>query len=484
MASYAGVRGIRNVSGVSCHISSALQVIYHGLPELRQALIHLADASGGGCGRDEDNDGADAPLTSAQFVYQLGLLFKILSSKDMGVDVSADEVAATPAVDPMALYDVLPSSLNYRDVGDSATALRVILTTIRLELEELRNSKLEFDKNILKDTSNLLDACLCGSTVQRIEGTMRTIEVVASGKKISKLVKRRKPDKERKLTVPFPIPIKGYSCLYDALASVTTDAQAINGYDWETVDEYEQSEMIVDDDDDDDDDGNDDDDVNEEEDSVSSDSSSESSDPSSSDSSSDTSSSSSSYSYSSSSSEEEVGVWKTNKYSLLNEVPQYLLLHLKRFEYRCGQVQKLSSVLDVPKKLDIVPYSTNSQGGDGEYELFAGIVHIDEPIEVATNDIDEDAGHYVSYVRLGQECKGDSGIDSIDAQMEECKISENTTQWVEINDEKVTAFDGETGKNQVLNVLSGRYFKKEKAGGHKKGSKYATILLYRRTNTN
>ena len=348
MASCAGVRGIRNVSGVSCHISSALQVIYHGLPELRQALIHLADASRelsrGGCGRNEDNDGVDAPLTSAQFVLQLGLLFKILSSEDMDANGSADEIVATPAVDPMALYDVLPSSLNYRDVGDAATALRAILTTIRLELDELRNSKLEFDKSILKGTNNSLGACLCGSTVQRIEGTMRTMEVDASGKKISKLVKRRKPDKERKLTVPFPIPVKGYSCLHGALASVTTDAQVINGYDWETVDGYEQSETILDDDDDNDNDNDNDDDVNEnddndneEEDSVPSDSSSDSSDPSSSDSSSDTSSSSSD-SYLSSSSEEEVGVWKTNKYSLLNEVPQYLFLHLKRFEYRGGQV--------------------------------------------------------------------------------------------------------------------------------------------------
>ena len=135
----------------------------------------------------------------------------------------------------------------------------------------------------------------------------------------------------------------------------------------------------------------------------------------------------------------------------------------------------------MPKKIDIASYSTNSPGGDGEYELSAGIVHIDEPIQDATNDIDEDAGHYVSYVRLGQEIKGDFGIDSIDTQMAECKIS-NTTQWVEINDEKVTAFDGETGENQVLNVLSGRYSKRDKAGGRKKGSKYATLLLYRRTN--
>ena len=459
MASYAGVRGIRNVSGVSCHISSALQVIYHGLPELRLALIHLADASVGGCGRDEDNDGVDAPLTSAQFVLQLGLLFKILSSEDTGGNLSSDEIAATPAVDPMALYDVLPSSLSYRDVGDAATALRAILTTTRLGLEELCTQQSDIDEDVVSKAKHALNACLCGSTTQRIEGTMRTIDEDASGNKIVKLVKRRKPDKERKLTVPFPIPVRGYSCLDVALASVTIEAQVINGYDWETVDEYEQSETII----------------------EPSDSSSDFSDSSSSDSSSDTSSSSSD-SCSSSSSEEEVGVWKTSKYSLLKKVPQYLFLHLKRFEYKGGRVQKLSSVLDVPKKIDVVSYSVHSPGEDGEYELCAGIVHIDEPIEEAANDVDEDAGHYVSYVRLGHESKGYLGTDSIDTQMAECKIS-NITQWIEINDGKVTVFDGETGQSHVLNVLSGRYSKTGKAdGGRKKGSKYATLLLYRRTN--
>ena len=315
--------------------------------------------------------------------------------------------------------------------------------------------------------NDALDACLCGSTAQRIEGTMRTIEEDASGNKILKLVTRRKPDKERKLTVPFPIPVRGYSCLHDALASVTTEAQAINGYDWEAVEKYEQSETILE--------TVDDDDENEEEDSISSDSSSDSSDSSSSDSLSDT---SSSESYSSSSSEEKVGAWKTSKSSLLSKVPQYLFIHLKRFEYKDGRVQKLSSVLDVPKKFGIASYSADSSGGDGAYELCAGIVHIDEPIE-SSNDIDEDAGHYTSYVHLSQEIKGARIKDSIDTQMAKVKIA-NPIQWVEINDEKLTLFDGETGESHVLNVLSGRYSKKGKAGGRKTGSKYATLLLYRR----
>ena len=474
MASYAGVRGVRNVSGVSCHISAPLQVIYHGLPELRQALIRLADASGG-CGRDEDG-GCDAPSKAVQFVRQLGLLFKTLSLPPTEENLSADNIVAPPAVDPMPLYDVLPSSLKYKEVGDAATALRAILTTIRSGLEEVcNNTRIIIDEVIVDDAKSALDTCLCGSNVQRLEGTMRRTDVDASGNKKVKLVKRRKPDKERKLTVPFPIPVSGYSCLGDSLASVTTEAQVINGYDWEAVEDYdEQSETLLD--------ANIDKD---EEESVSSDSSSDSSDSSSSDSSSDVSSSSESHSLSSSEDEdgdeEEVGVWKTRKYALLNKVPLYFFIHLKRFGCKGGRVQKLSSVLDVPKRLNIALYSTDPCGADSEYELCGAIVHIDEESMEGANEIDEDAGHYISFVHLGLERKRTVEPNAIGTQMAACEIS-NTTPWIELNDEEIKPYDGETGESHVLNVLSGRYSKKSKTGGSIRGSKYATVLLYRRVN--
>ena len=84
-----------------------------------------------------------------------------------------------------------------------------------------------------------------------------------------------------------------------------------------------------------------------------------------------------------------------------------------------------------------------------------------------------------------------SETDSIRAQMAECKIydaandrksstSGGIPSWLEINDEKVKPFEGETGESHVLNVLSGRYSKKIKGGSGGTGSKYATVLLYRR----
>ena len=314
--------------------------------------MHLAD------GRNEDDD-FDSPPKTALFVYQLGILFKNLSSPDVEENGSTVEIVASKAVDPMPLYEVLPPALNYQDVGDAATALRAILTTIRSGLEEMRNSQNNIDEAIVDDAKNSLDACLCGSISQRIEGTMRTTDTDASGNKIVKLLKRRKPDKERKMTVPFPIPVRGYACLDDSLRSTTTDAQVISGYDWEAVEKYVQSEMVLET-------------VETEKDAASSSGSSYSSD-----SSSDTSSSGS---YSSSNCEDcddEVGdAWKTSKYALLNKVPQYLFIHLKRFEYKGGRIQKLSSVLDVPKKLDVRQYSVES-GRSNEFELYGAIVHID-----------------------------------------------------------------------------------------------------------
>ena len=428
--------------------------------------MHLAD------GRNEDDD-FDSPPKTALFVYQLGILFKNLSSPDVEENGSTVEIVASKAVDPMPLYEVLPPALNYQDVGDAATALRAILTTIRSGLEDMCNSQINIDKAIVDNAKNSLDICLCGSIYQRIEGTMRTTDTDASGNKIIKLLKRRKPDKERKMTVPFPIPVRGYACLDDSLRSVTTDAQVINGYDWEAVEEYVQSEMVLET-------------VETEKDAASSSSSSDSSDSSSATSSSD--------SYSSSNCEDcgnEVGdAWKTSKYALLNKVPQYLFIHLKRFEYKGGRIQKLSSVLDVPKKFDIGQYSLES-GSRKEFELYGAIVHIDEPIDGA-NDIDEDAGHYISYAQLRRGSNENSETDSIRAQMAECEIDgaandrESSTSggippsWLEINDEKVKSFDGETGENHVLNVLSGRYSKKVTGGSGGTGSKYATVLLYRR----
>ena len=155
MAPCAGTRGIRNLSGVSCHISAALQLIHHGLPELRQSLIRLADAyASGGCGRNED-DGFDSdPPKTVLFVYQLGILFKNLSSPDVEENGSTDDIAAPKAVDPMPLYEVLPPALNYQDVGDAATALRAILTTIRSELEEKRKRCAEAECRVESSSSS------------------------------------------------------------------------------------------------------------------------------------------------------------------------------------------------------------------------------------------------------------------------------------------------------------------------------------------
>lgn len=461
------------MTGVSCHISAALQLIHHGIPELRNSLIRLADEWSSVKSIHTDTN------ASVEFLHELGFLFKnLLGPSGNGDDATA---IAIEAIDPMPLYNVLPSSLNYANVGDAATALRAIFKSIQTGLDEMRKlQKIDIDV-LAKVEKILLHGCICGSTVQRFEGKKRIISVNSSGNKIVKLIKRAKPERERPLCVPFPVPVRGYNSLESALRSVTAEAQKIVGYDWDLVTDFTETESEVgpytssDSSDDDRSSSSSSSDDNSEDESVSTSTSSDTSSSPSED-----------------EEENDFDVWRTSKYTLLKTLPLHLLFHLKRFEYKNGKVQRLSRVLDIPAKLctDSFSVDCSESTGNKTFVLRGAIVHIDEPVESSDGATCEDAGHYISYanVKSGPDTGGNG--HGIETEMSACNIDvtsrKQQRQWIEINEEKVkivTAIDGETGESgntiekYILDVFSGRYSRKKAAGTT---TKYATVLLYER----
>jgi len=481
------VRGIRNVTGVSCHISAALQLMHHGMPDLRNALIDLADALSDSTEADTDTK---TPSLQAhkesppqiRFLYEMGLLFKELLHPPAVIPDSTC-LSVRDAIDPMPLYEVLPSSLNYHNVGDAATALRAILAAIRNGIEEIRKLEAAGEDTVViaEVERTLFEDCFCGSIIQRVEGTKRIVTLDASGNRVVKLMKRSKPDRERPLSVPFPVPVRGYGSLESALGSVTIEAQTITGYDWEAVTNFSETASAV---------GPYKPTNGSAQDDHSSSSSSSSADESDDESSSVSTSTSSDTSSSSSlsSCSENFNVWRTSKCTLLKKLPPYLFFHLKRFEYRNAKVQKISSVLDIPEELCIDPFRVDGPEAaeSGTFVLHGAIVHIDERVESSDSTIFDDAGHYISYVRLREEIGGE-GHD-IATQLEACRIDTyRQQQWIEINDETakiVSVQDVQTGTSAcataakyVRDILSGRYSKTNAAGT---SAKYATLLLYKR----
>jgi len=189
-------RGILNVSGVSCHVSAALQLIYHGLPEVRDVLLKLSELSKStsasprmatkcheesekdkevGVGGSEDGS-IDTEWTAMTFLVELTRLFLELSSKEL-FECNADKESLgvhTDAVDPTILYGSLPPSLDCHNLGDAATALRVVLATLRGAVIEnicdKDGSTASEEAMVLEELRHALARSLDGSSVQSITG--------------------------------------------------------------------------------------------------------------------------------------------------------------------------------------------------------------------------------------------------------------------------------------------------------------------------
>ena len=192
-------RGITNISGVSCHITSALQLIYHCLPSFRKALIGLINLR-----------------TVAPLLRDLGRLFQDLQHND-----------EENPVDPSTLYRTIENetSLDSNNLGDAVRALRTLLHMIR---SEVANYQSQGSSPCFTTLSSLLDLELHGCMEQVLIGRQRTLV----RRKVSKRVQ----------ACPFPIP-NASSSVKEGLLQATIIPQEITGYSWDNVENYQEMEL-------------------------------------------------------------------------------------------------------------------------------------------------------------------------------------------------------------------------------------------------
>jgi uncharacterized UBP type Zn finger protein len=197
-------RGIKNVSGVSCHISCALQIVVHTLAPLSKALK-----------KSDCNDPHPTRILS-----QLSDLVTALQDDDEG----------DPSVSATKLYKSLKSfssssstsilALDPEDVGDASTAVSILLKIISLQSP---------------DWAKLIDLCVGGRMSHSITGVCT---------KYPSRIERTKPGKSKHMPCPFPLTGRCDSLqgsIFDLVKS-----QTISGYSWKKANSESYTEKIFD----------------------------------------------------------------------------------------------------------------------------------------------------------------------------------------------------------------------------------------------
>jgi Ubiquitin carboxyl-terminal hydrolase len=333
------VLGIKNVSGVGCHLSSAIVILCYSLVPLRNALIHIlrcheqallhpsADAA---TGRQVTAPEAVALLELAELLQEL-------------IACDGDIQQLDDAVNPARVFAAFESQCNPYELGDATRAVSVLLKTIRSIFmdDKVTSTEDEAVSNSRKKFQALYEHLLGGPTsmLQEIVGTRK-----AQGEMI---VTRRK---RKRMFMACPFPIDGSAdtsvagALKDALA-----AKAAQAYNWDSAADYEESVQVQ---------------------------------PS---------------SMSEESQQQSKGeAWITTKQATLcSPFPAYLLLHLRRFEcQKNGRIEATGGQLDVPAHLNLAAETKNT---DTSYNLIGGILHAEE--EGDKDQEDDEGGHYVAVCR-------------------------------------------------------------------------------------
>lgn len=189
-------RGIKNVTGVSCHISCALQIIFHTLVPVRNAL------------QKNKAGGNEKSFQSTRILGQLAELVQALyASPPLSIEASS--------VDPSVLYKSLENfsssksarlSLDPHEVGDSSTAITLLLRILSEQSP---------------DWATLVDHCIAGWTSYTIVGVKKTT---------TKIITRTKNGKMKQMPCPFPL-VGTFDSLQDSL-SIVFEPQHVTSYNW------------------------------------------------------------------------------------------------------------------------------------------------------------------------------------------------------------------------------------------------------------
>lgn len=197
------VRGIANQSGVACHLSCALQILFHCAVPLREALIELSQTS---------------RTRRKSVLTRLGDFFALLSEDD------------TSPIDPTSLYQYLEkeTTLDPNNLGDAVKALRILIQTIRQQCAiEQQQRQVDVEESSSCDTlKQLVDVSLTGR-----------VRYDLCGRNGSKT--RTKSSRERDMVHPLPVPGTKGSVL-KGLGAVTTPMR-VQGYRWD-ADQEEQDD--------------------------------------------------------------------------------------------------------------------------------------------------------------------------------------------------------------------------------------------------
>lgn len=208
--------GISNLSGTSCHIGSILQLIYHGMPDIRQAIINVSNMLSlhAYLGFENEQDSNEQKQLNfkkykknTEFVKELGRLFQTMMKHTTLSSIENEKqdtfVQTSAAIDPKALYytfrseNELESENNHQDseirialdinnMGDAALSIRTVIQHLFnvvnyvLDIGNQADQKESFNESPLSkeeiDTWNYLKQILCeklsGQLVKCTTGTL------------------------------------------------------------------------------------------------------------------------------------------------------------------------------------------------------------------------------------------------------------------------------------------------------------------------
>ena len=185
------VVGIRNSTGVACHLSCALQIIFHGIPVLREAFILWAQHE---CvGRSNCHEG-DRESCNVIVLKTLGELFREMAQYRCSKSNSDEDAHdAIHAIDPSGYYSKLGIDTN--NLGDAVKALRTLLHVLWVKPttnEPLTSSSASSSSSMSVLQQILQQSLGGGRTLQRIVGC-------------SSMKEERIKEKEKDMVQPYPV---------------------------------------------------------------------------------------------------------------------------------------------------------------------------------------------------------------------------------------------------------------------------------------
>jgi hypothetical protein len=546
-------RGIVNISGEACHVAAAIQVNSHSISDIcRQHFIALSNAIIHEYGNDDysysyNYNGNDKEINiavnpqhaeSQAFLVEFGKLLDQIKMSDQNneipnkndasssidvdngntnaLDSSASAYAKMTSrkdgADPTYFYQTLVN-VNAMNVGDAGASMRSILGTMRQALDivgapssnadELdATSKRKLIHDMVHTIHNQLQTCFwSGRASHELVGSkLIKIWEEKGGRGVTMQCRRRKERKERVLSCPIPIPVKGYATIEDSLYSVISGSQSVRSYDWESLDgkDYVEERVEIDVDDASDADAKNVSEIVTElehldlsskikrdavgskldgsskssSENIPTDSSAIDTDADGDDDESDSStSSSSSSSCSSASSVDSFDHWRTSTITRPLSLPQVLVLQLNRSEFKQGRVQLISDAINVPYEFEFElnshPHPSNSNCH--RYHLIGAVVHTDRN-DSSSLDRQEDGngngtGHYVTYMKEMRQ------------NVTSC-LKNDQEVWIKMDDEKVSMFLVGSGQAQQK-IVSRNALCALFGGKTRSRNNFATLLVYK-----